>query len=304
MISSPFNPASPAGYATRALFELVLWLGAAVFIVVAGLVVVAAIRFRARPGGPEAPQHEGAHKWEFVWTAAAALLLLVLFVPTLRGMQFINPAAGSRQPDLIVIGHQWWWEIRYPDDGIVAANEVHIPTGRAMLVRVDSADVIHTFWVPQLAPKIQNIPGHPNEIWLQADAPGNYLGACAQFCGVEHAWMRILVVAQPPAEFAAWTAAQRAPAPAPEAADAVAGMHLYQSMTCDSCHAAGVDVGPDLTHFAARQTLAAGRTANTPEALARWLADPNALKPGVLMPNFHLTADQVHDLVAYLETRR
>jgi len=304
MISSPFNPASPAAFATRGLFEFVLWLGLAVFVVVAGLVVVAAIRFRARPGQPDVPQVEAAPKWEYVWTGAAALILLVILVPTLRVMRAVDPSAGARQPDLVVIGHQWWWEIRYPRDGVVAANEVHIPTGRPLLVRVDSVDVIHTFWVPQLAPKIQTIPGHPNEIWLQADAPGEYIGTCAQFCGLEHAWMRILVVAQTPDAFAAWTVAQRQPAPAPASPDAVAGMHLYASMTCDSCHGTGVAVGPDLTHFAARQTLAAGRTANTPETLARWLADPNALKPGVLMPNFHLTPDQVRSLVAYLETRQ
>jgi len=304
MISSPFNPASPEAYATRALFEFVLWLGAAVFIVVAGLVVVAAIRFRARPGGPEAPQDEGKPKWEFVWTGAAALLLLVILVPTLRVMRAVNPDAGSRRPDLIVIGHRWWWEIRYPQDGVVAANEVHIPTGRPLLLRVDSADVIHTFWVPQLAPKIQAIPGHPNEIWLQADAPGDYLGTCAQFCGLEHAWMRILVVAQSPDAFATWAATQRRPAPTPAAPDAVAGMRLYRSLTCDSCHGTGVAVGPDLEHFATRQTLASGRITNTPETLARWLADPDALKPGVLMPNFHLTPGQVQALVAYLETRR
>ena len=304
MISSPFNPASPQIYATRGLFEFVLWLGAAVFVLVAGLVVVAAIRFRARPGAPQAPQEEGRPAWEYVWTGAAALLLLVILVPTIRTMRFIDPPAGSRRPDVVVIGHQWWWEIRYAVSGVIAANEVHIPTGRAQLVRVDSADVIHSFWVPQLAPKIQSIPGHPNEIWLQADAPGRYLGSCAQFCGLEHAWMRILVVAESPDAFAAWTAAQRQPAPAPQAADAVAGMRLYQSMTCDSCHAAGVAVAPDLAHFATRETLGAGRTANTPQTLARWLEDPDALKPGVLMPNFHLTPDQVRALVAYLETRR
>ena len=275
MISSPFNPASPEAYATRGLFEFVLWLGAAVFVVVAGLVVVAAIRFRARPGGPEAPQDEGKPKWEFVWTGAAALLLLVILVPTLRVMRAVDPDAGSRQPDLIVIGHQWWWEIRYPQDGVVAANEVHIPTGRPLLVRVDSADVIHTFWVPQLAPKIQTIPGPPERDL----APGRRARRVPR---------DLRAVLRPRARLDADPGRRPdRPTPSrrgrrrsgsrprrPRRRTRSPACSCIASLTCDSCHGTGVAVGPDLTHFATRQTLAAGRIANTPETLARWLADP------------------------------
>jgi len=303
-ISSPFNPASPQALATKHLFEFILWLGAGVFVLVAALVLIAVVRFRHRPGAPEPPQEEGKPKWEIVWTVAAALLLVVILIPTIITMRLVDPPVGSHQPDLEVIGHQWWWEVRYPRAGVITANEVHIPTGRPLLVHLESADVIHDFWVPQLARKMNLTPGYPQNIWLQANAPGTYTGACVEFCGVEHAWMRIAVIAQTPDAFQVWLREQARPAPDPTAPEAVAGLHLFRQLTCDSCHAVGVAVGPDLGHFATRDTLAAGRTANTPEALARWLADPNALKPGVLMPNFHLTEDQVRALVAYLETRR
>jgi len=303
-MSSPFNAASPQALAIKSLFLFVLWLGLGVFVIVAGLVLTAAIRFRARAGGSEAPQEEGRPKWEIVWTGAAALLLAVILIPTIAVMRTADPARGAHAPDLVVIGHQWWWEIRYPASGVVTANEVHIPTGRPLLVRLISADVIHDFWVPQLARKEDLTPGYPAAIWLEANAPGTYLGACVEFCGVQHAWMRIAVIAQAPGAFDAWLRARQQPAAAPTAPDAVAGMTLYRALTCDSCHATGVAVGPELVHVATRATLAGGRIVNTPETLARWIADPNALKPGTLMPNFHLTGDQVRDLVAYLETRR
>jgi len=303
-MSSPFNAASPQALAIKSLFLFILWLGLGVFVIVAGLVLIAAIRFRARAGGPPVSQEEGRPKWEIVWTGAAALLLVVILIPTIGVMRTADPAPSARAPDLVVIGHQWWWEIRYPEAGVVTANEVHIPTGRPLLVRLASADVIHDFWVPQLARKEDLTPGHPTAIWLEADAPGTYLGACVEFCGVQHAWMRITVIAQAPDAFDGWLRARRQPAAAPTAPDAVAGMTLYRALTCDSCHASGVAVGPELAHVATRATLAGGRVANTPQTLARWIADPNALKPGTLMPNFHLTTDQVRELVAYLETRR
>ena len=288
------------------MLELVLWLGAGVFVIVAGLVVVAAIRFRARPGASEPPQEESRPKWEYVWIAGAVAILIAIFIPTVAVMRAASPPAGSAdpRPDLIIIGHQWWWEIRYPGAGVVTANEVHLPTGRPLVARLESADVIHDFWVPQVARKEDLTPGYPTTMLLEAARPGTYLGACVEFCGAGHAWMRISVVAQPPAAFAAWLAGERQPPQAPSTPDAIAGEHLYRALSCDRCHGASTAVGPDLTHVATRATLAAGRLANTPENLDRWLTNPQALKPGALMPDFRLTPGQVRDLVAYLETRR
>ncbi|HKV45362.1 MAG TPA: cytochrome c oxidase subunit II [bacterium] len=299
-IGSLLSSASPQAQATGHLLVFVLALGGAVFALVAGIIVVAAVRFRDRPGRAEPVQDPGRPKAEIAWVAGAGALLLVIFVPTVVTMRIVDPPTGRRIPDLVVTGHQWWWEVGYPGQGIVTANEIHIPVDRPLLVHLVSADVIHDFWVPQLARKMDLTPGYPTDIWLQADTPGVYLGACAEFCGAEHAWMRIRVIAEPAPAFAAWVQQQRQPPPPPQGPEAAVGVQLYQEDTCGSCHATGV--GPDLSHLASRGTLAAGRLENTPAELARWLADPQAVKPGSLMPNFHLSPADVRALVAYLET--
>lgn len=299
-IGSVFSPASPMAEATLRLFYLVLILGTGVLAVIAAVIAISAIRFRYR--GRDVPEGNERRRAEIFWILGAAVLLLIIFAPTVQTMRVVDPPPGGRSPDLVVIGHQFWWEFRYPASGAVAANELHIPVGRPWLVRVESADVIHNFWVPELARKADATPGHPVMMWLQANKPGVFLGTCGEFCGVEHAWMRIHVVAQAPAAFDAWLRAQtRAPAP-PTSPEAIAGARLYQQLACASCHASAIAVGPDLTHLASRETLAAGVIPNTPANLARWLADPDAVKPGSLMPDFHLDARSVRQLVAYLET--
>jgi len=210
-------------------------------------------------------------------------------------------------PDLVVVGHQWWWEARYPQSGVVAANEIHIPVGRAMSVQFDSADVLHEFWVPQLARKITAVPGHPNHIWIEADAAGTYLGVCSEFCGTEHAWMHFLIIAESPAEYASWQSAQLRPAVRPTDPEARKGLVIFEQTSCVSCHAiAGTNavarVGPDLTHLASRRQLGAGIVDNTPENLRRWLADPQRVKPGAKMPDFKFRDEQIGQLVAYFET--
>ena len=300
---SPFgNPASPQAAATAQLFRFVLALGAAVFAIVAGIIIVAAIRFRHRPGQGDPAPDTGRPGIEVVWVGAAALLLLVIFVPTVSTMRAVDPPADRRLPDLVVTGHQWWWEVGYPGLGILTANEIHLPVRRMFLVHLQSADVIHDFWIPSLTRKMDMTPGHATDVWLEADQPGVYLGACAEFCGVQHAWMRIRVIAEPEEAFAAWQQQQRqAPSP-PRTPDAVVGASLYHEDTCANCH--GTGIGPDLNHLAGRDTLAAGLMPNTPADLARWLKDPQAVKPGSLMPNFHLSDADVQKLVAYLETLR
>jgi cytochrome c oxidase subunit 2 len=209
----------------------------------------------------------------------------------------------------VVTGHQWWWEARYLKSGVVTANEIHIPAGQSLSVRLDSADVLHEFWVARLARKMTTVPGHPNHIWLEADEPGTYPGSCSEFCGTEHAWMRFTVIAQPPAEFAAWEKAQLLPSMPPATNPARQGQQLFMQMSCVNCHAingtvAHARVGPDLTHLASRGQLCAGMLDNTPANLRRWLRNPQAVKPGAEMPNFEFTEDQLASLTVYLETMR
>jgi cytochrome c oxidase subunit 2 len=207
-----------------------------------------------------------------------------------------------------ITGHQWWWEVRYAN-GAYGANEIHIPAGVRVPVWILGADVIHDFWVPELGPKVDAIPGRTTALWLEAERPGTYLGACAEYCGTEHAWMLIRVIAQPAAEYQDWLAAQAAAPATPGGADASHGAQLFRERTCINCHAiqgteATARVGPDLSHVAARETLGSGVVRNTAENLARWIADPNRIKPGVLMPNLKLTPDDNRAIAAYLETLR
>jgi cytochrome c oxidase subunit 2 len=299
------SPVSPQAAALAHLFVIALFVCAVIFLVVAALVLLCLLRFRARPNDPEPRQVAGNERLETSWTAASILILVGLFVLTVRAMQVSDPIA-SRAPDLTVIGHQWWWEARYAD-GTVAAEEIHIPVRSNVLVRVESADVIHDFWVPQLGRKMDMIPGHPNLLWLRADRPGSYPGACAEYCGAEHAWMRIRVEAQSAAAYQAWLGEQRQPAAQPVSDLERRGRQLFRDRTCVNCHAIrglapGASVAPDLTHFASRATLGTGVLANTAANTRLWLANPQAVKPGCHMPDFHLTPDEVNALAAYLQT--
>jgi len=268
------------------------------------------VKFRQGQGPDEPVQVEGHTKLEIAWTAGPLVTVIGLMALTARAMGASDPPAPDRAPDIVVTGHQWWWEARYAN-GAVAANEIHIPVGKDLFVRVESADVIHDFWVPQLARKIDAIPGHPVSVWMQADAPGTYTGACAEYCGSEHAWMRIVVVAESEADFAAWQAHQLAPAPAPPVAGPVAlGLQVYRQKPCAKCHAILGErseqprIGPDLTHIASRTTLGAGVLGNSPADLTHWLLDPQGVKPSSHMPDMQLTGDEVNELVAYFETLR
>jgi cytochrome c oxidase subunit 2 len=220
-----------------------------------------------------------------------------------------KPADGQQPPDIQVIGHQWWWEIRYPQTGasVITANELHMPVGKKLLVQVDSGDVIHDVWIPQLGPKMDTVPGQTNWMWLQADRAGTYPGVCAEYCGTEHAWMLIKAIAQPQAEFDAWLQQQRAPAVPATTAETQHGAQLFTQRTCINCHAisgtaAQARVGPDLTHYASRGVLGAGVLTQTPENTMRWLQDPQKVKPGNRMPNLHLAPDELRDLTAYMES--
>lgn len=305
-IPNVLHPLSPDARAIIQLFNGTLVLAVVIFVLVAGIIVFALIRYRAgRPG--EARLDHGNPKLETVWTVIPILIVVVLFFFTVRTMVKVNaPTDPPRKPDIIITGHQWWWEVRYPQNGAVTANEIHIPVGKQLLVELRSADVIHSFWVPQLARKMDMVPGHPNHIWLQSDSAGTYLGACSEFCGAQHAWMRLRVIANPPAEFESWVSRQAQPAAQPTTLTQAEGSAVFTENTCLNCHTLrGLPgtrrVGPDLTHVASRQTLGAGVLESTPENLARWLRNPQAVKPGNHMPNLHLTDQQIQQLVAYLE---
>jgi len=279
---------------------------ASIFVIVAGIIVFALMRFRWREGEPDPHQLAGNRTIEIVWTVIPCVIVVALFALTARAMSLSDPPPPP-EPDIVVTGHQWWWEARYAKSGVMVANELHIPVGKPMALRLESADVLHEFWVPELARKITAVPGHPNHIWLQADKPGTFLGICSEFCGTEHAWMHFLIVAEPEAEFNAWETAQLQPAATPAGGSAANGFALYQKSICASCHAingaaAQAQAGPDLTHFASRRQLGAGVAGNTPENLRRWLADPQWVKPGVKMPDFKFTDEQLTQLVDYFET--
>jgi len=302
---------SPASQNTQPIFHLwmiSLAIFGVIFLTVSGIVVYSLMSYRWHEGDPDPEQVPGQKTVEIIWTAIPLGIVLLLFFLTVRTMGVADPAPAP-EPDLVVTGHQWWWEARYPKSGVVTANEIHIVAGQPLSVRLDSADVLHEFWVARLARKMTTVPGHPNHIWLEADKPGSYPGSCSEFCGTEHAWMRFTVIAQQPAEFAAWEKAQLLPS-APPATDAARrGEQLFMEMSCVNCHtingsAAHARVGPDLTHVASRGQICAGMLDNTPENLGRWLRNPQAVKPGAEMPNFEFTEAQVAALTAYLETMR
>ncbi len=300
------NPQSPQA---RAIYDLGVTssvIFACIFVIVGGMILFAVMRYRWREGEPDPRQVAGNRTVELVWTIIPCLIVIALFFLSSRTMGVADPPPPP-EPDIIVTGHQWWWEARYPKSGVVTANEIHIPAGQPISVRLETADVLHEFWVPQLGRKMTTVPGHPNHIWIQSDEPATYLGVCSEFCGTQHAWMHFLIVAEPPDQFQAWEKTQLMPASAPPNDSAARGLALFQQMSCMNCHAingtaANAGVGPDLTHLASRRRLGAGIVENTPANLRRWLADPQQVKPGVKMPDFKFTDPQVNELVDYFET--
>ncbi|MCA1723482.1 MAG: cytochrome c oxidase subunit II, partial [Thermomicrobia bacterium] len=309
MQGTPFNPISPQELDISNLFVGILIVGAVIFALVTGLVLYIMVRYRHRGGTEEPYQEFGRPRLEIAWTIAPAVLLVVILGFTIKTMAAVSPGPGDHPPDLIVTGYQWWWGIQYPAAGIVTANEVHLPVGKRMLLQLEGGDVIHDFWVPQLGRKMDMIPGHTNWLWVEPTQTGTFLGACAEYCGAEHAWMRIRVIVQSQADFDAWQRQQAQAAITPNGGDAAQGAMLFQQMTCASCHAvtetaASVKVGPNLTHFGSRDTIAAGVLDNTPENLTKWIKNPFAVKPGNHMPNLQLTDTQIRDLVAYLEAQK
>lgn len=304
---SPFTPNSPLAAATSNLFIFILIIAGAVFALVAFLLIFSIIRFRSRGETQEPAQISGNTRLEIVWTIVPILTLGIVFVYMLQVMGLTLPGDTSKQPDLIIVGHQWWWEIHYPDSGVVTANEIHLEVGKKYLVQLESADVIHDLWLPELGTKMDLVPGLKNHMYLQADKTGLFEGTCAEYCGTQHAWMRIRAIVQSQEDFNTWISSQQKTAAIPAAGKAAQGAQLFQQLACKSCHtisgtSAQANIGPDLSHLASRQTIAAGVLDNTPQNLSDWLRDPQAVKPGNHMPDFGLSDPQIEELVAYLET--
>ncbi len=308
-MGSPFSPHSPQTQSIAAVFSLVLVIAAVVFLVVAIGVFYSSMRYRSRGlAAGEPRQIFGSRKLEVLWTILPLLILTALFIVCVRAMVLIDaPQDSSRPSDLVITGHQWWWEARYPN-GVVATGDIHIPVSRRLLARIESDDVIHDFWVPELARKMDAIPGRPSFIWLQAGTPGIYSGACSEFCGAQHAWMRFRVIVESQSSFDAWLQGQ-AQSP-PEATEISAGgARLLQTRKCADCHAIAATAlasmkGPNLAHLAGREYLGGGISRNTPENLGLWLTNPQAAKPGNRMPDTPLSANEVRVLLAYLESLR
>jgi cytochrome c oxidase subunit 2 len=298
-----FDPVTRQGVEISSLFNFDLAVSALLLVLILSWLTVALLRFRARPGdAAEPPQTHGNRTLEVAWTVTPALTLAVVFFLVVQTMRSVDAAPPAAQL-LRVVGHQWWWEFEYPGLGVITANELHVPVGTPLQISLNSTDVIHSFWVPQFGMMRDAVPGKTNQMSLLVERAGAYDGACTQYCGLQHAWMRMRVFAEAKDQFDAWAAQQAAPASSGNSA----GQHAFQSNTCVNCHAirglSSANVGPDLTHFASRTTLGAGVVDNTPDTLRRWIRDPRAIKPGVLMPAFGSLGDKELDaLVAYLES--
>jgi len=330
---SMFNTASPGAESIRDLAILVLAITGLIFLVVEGVLLHSILRFRRSAAtGKEPPQVYGSKPIEIAWTAAPGLVVFVLVLVTARTLWDVNlpppsPRSGDNALFVTVVGRQWWWEYQYDnyngnpiravasegketDLPVIVANELHVPASevgvpRPIYLTLKSADVCHSFWVPQLGGKTDLIPGRVNSTWFQTDRPGLYLGQCAEYCGTQHAHMLIRVIVDSPRDFDAWLTeqarGQRPPSPDDPKARA------FFSQSCVNCHRvrgtpARGDYAPDLTHLMSRQTLASGMVPNTPENLRRWVEDPNTIKPGCLMPAFRLSEQERESIVEYLLT--
>lgn len=314
LLQSVMRPAGAAAGDIATMWWVMLVAGSLVGVAVIGVAIYAALRRRRDRVDDPAERDRVATRW-IVGAGALfpAVVLTALFVFTLVTLAALHPDRGPRTPLVEVTGRQWWWQVRYlgerSGDVVESANEIRIPAGQRIALTLKSADVIHSFWIPALHGKLDMIPGRTTRLWIQADTPGVYRGQCAEFCGLQHANMRLVVVALEPAAFASWLANERQPAREPTDHEAREGRDLFVTAGCAVCHTirgtpARGTVGPDLTHVASRLTLAAGTLTNGRGPLGGWIANPQELKPGALMPRVPVGAHDLHALVHYLESLR
>jgi cytochrome c oxidase subunit 2 len=313
--TSIFAPAGTPAHAVFGLSMLVLGITLAIFLVVGGLLLYALIRFRHKPDHQESSREPvqvyGSNQIELSWTVIPILIVVMLFLATARVIYTTEHATKPASAlEVIVVGHQFWWEYRYPGLGIITANELHIPVSNPShptptYLTMSSADTDHSFWIPRLAGKMDLIPNKVNTMWIDPQAAGLYLGQCAQYCGTQHAKMLLRVYADDPAQFADWIKHQQLPAV--QDPQVAAGQEVFQSNACVSCHTvAGTKAtgrfGPDLTHVAGRDTIASGAVVNNAANIRQFVDDPAHFKPGALMPPMHLNAHDLDAVTAYLMT--
>lgn len=312
-----FDPRSVPAHQIYRLSVFVLGVTGAIFATVVGLLTYAIIRYRHRDkdGEQEPPQIYGSNQIELAWTVIPILIVVVLFLSSARVIFSIQNAPEPKQAlNVTVIGHRYWWEFRYPDYGVVTANELHVPVSNdpkhhpiPTFLKLATADVDHSFWVPRLAGKTDLFAGQVNSLWIEPLQTGLYLGQCAQYCGEEHARMLIRVYAQTPADFHKWLANQEKNAV--QDPSATEGREVFEHTACINCHTVRGTVangryGPDLTHLMTRDTIAAGTLTNTRENLEKWIKDPNAYKPGCKMPAMKLSDQDITLITSYLMTLR
>ncbi len=302
-------PRSDLGVQVDSLFTTIFWWAVAVFVIVEGLLLFVIIRYRQREGGGKPSTLHGHTILEIGWTLAPALILVFIAVPTMRTIFATAARAPAGALRVEVVGHQWWWEFRYPDLGVVTANEMHLPRGRPVQLEMTSADVIHSFWAPGLGGKRDLTPGRVTRIAFTPDSIGAVAGQCAEFCGASHANMRLRVFVESDSAFTAWTARQlNAAAVPPRGSPAERGQDFFAHGACIACHTidglpqARGKIGPNLTHVGSRTTVAGAMLPNTEEWLRRWITNAPYLKPGSLMPAMPLPDDQVAALIAYLQS--
>jgi len=299
------EPVSDFGRMLTDVYVDILWWSFGIFVVVESLLLFALWRFRSRPGDPDVPEQvHGYTALEVGWTLVPAAILFFIAIPTVQTIFSTQGEPPQGDPlEVRVVGHQWWWEFEYPDLGFTTANELHVPVGRTVRLTLTSNDVIHSFWVPRLGGKRDLNPGSENVLWFTPDSAGVYEGQCAELCGTSHANMRMRVFVDTPDAFDRWVASMRAPEPG----DDDPRFRTFLASGCAACHAiAGTPaqgrIGPDLTGFGLRTTIASGMIENTSVNLAAWLAKPDSVKPGALMPDLGLSAARLDSLVTYLES--
>jgi cytochrome c oxidase subunit 2 len=313
------DPAGDGAATIADLWWLIFWICVVVFVAVMAALLWAVLRARSR-ALPRAvpPELAGApleeRRMGIVIGAAVGLTVVILFlftVTTYLAARELYGHSGDGEISVELVGHQWWWEVRYtdpvPSNSFITANEIHVPVGASVKLKLTSPDVIHSFWVPNLTGKMDLIPGQENTTWITARRAGTYRGQCAEFCGLQHAHMALLVVAEDRAAFDGWAARQRQSAPEPTGDEEKRGKALFLAGPCVLCHSvrgtsAGATMGPDLTHVASRLTIGAGRLPNTPGHLAGWIVDPQGQKPGNQMPTNLMTGEELQAMLRYLAT--
>jgi cytochrome c oxidase subunit II len=303
---SALSPASQNAAMVTNLFFLLFTVAVVVFIIVESLLFFSVIHFRRKNSDEMPTQIHGNTRLEIIWTAIPAVILAVVFILTWQTLSALA-AVPANSLNIKVTGHQWWWQVEYPDLGVVTANEIHLPVGQAAVFSLESKDVIHSFWVPELSGKTDLIPGKTNRLWFRPDKVGTYRGQCAEFCGTSHANMRFSVVVESADQFNTWVAQQKTPSLAPTTDLAKQGLQQFTTTGCQACHTidgttALGQAGPNLTHVASRATIAAGMLTYSGQNMHLWIADPQAIKPGAIMPKLPLTKEQLDALVAYIET--